>query len=97
MLLAGLGGLAGASLRFLVGGWVQRLLPASTRRRCCGCPPDLPLVVEIVDSREAIEAFMPVIDGVIEAGLATLEHLEIRLYGSGGGEASPHLAAGTGA
>jgi len=43
---------------------------------------DLPIVVEIVDEREKIEAFLPVIDGVIEEGLATLEKVEIRFYRS---------------
>ena len=44
---------------------------------------DLPIVVEIVDSLEKIEAFMPVIDGVIEEGLATLEKVTVRFYRSG--------------
>jgi PII-like signaling protein len=44
---------------------------------------DLPLVVEIVDTREKIEAFLPVIDGAIEEGLATLEKVEIRFYRAG--------------
>jgi PII-like signaling protein len=45
---------------------------------------DLPIVVEIVDSREKIEMFWPVIDGAISEGLATLERVEIRFYRSGG-------------
>lgn len=44
---------------------------------------DLPIVVEIVDQRERIEAFLPVIEGVILEGLATLEKVEIRFYRSG--------------
>ncbi len=44
---------------------------------------DLPVVVEIVDQRESIEAFLPVIEGVILEGLATLEKVEIRFYRSG--------------
>jgi len=44
---------------------------------------DLPIVVEIVDTREKIEAFLPVIDEAIEEGLATLEPVEIRLYRTG--------------
>jgi len=44
---------------------------------------DLPLVVEIVDTREKIEAFLPIIDGAIEEGLATLEKVEIRFYRGG--------------
>lgn len=44
---------------------------------------DLPIVVEIVDVLVKIEAFLPVIDGAIEEGLATLEPVEIRFYRSG--------------
>lgn len=44
---------------------------------------DLPIVIEIVDSKEKIEAFLPIIDGVIDEGLATLEKVEIRFYRSG--------------
>lgn len=45
---------------------------------------DLPIVVEIVDTREKIEAFMPEIDTAIPEGLATLEKVEIRFYRSPG-------------
>lgn len=44
---------------------------------------DLPMVIEIVDTSEKIEAFLPVIDGAISEGLATVEKVEIRLYRSG--------------
>lgn len=44
---------------------------------------DLPIVVEIVDTREKIEAFLPLIDGAIKEGLATLEKVQIRFYRSG--------------
>lgn len=33
---------------------------------------DLPVVIEIVDSEEKINAFMPVLDEIMPAGLATL-------------------------
>lgn len=45
---------------------------------------DLPVVVEIVDTRDKVEAFLPIIDGAIREGLATLERVEIRFYRSGG-------------
>jgi hypothetical protein len=45
---------------------------------------DLPVVIEIVDTRENIEKFLPVIDGAIPEGLATLERVEVRFYRSGG-------------
>jgi uncharacterized protein len=34
---------------------------------------DLPLVIEIVDSEEKINSFLPVIDGMMKGGLVTLE------------------------
>jgi PII-like signaling protein len=39
-------------------------------------------VVEIVDSREKLEAFLAEIDPVIHEGLATLEAAEVRFYRS---------------
>ena len=74
-------GLAGATvLRGLEGyGAHSRLHKAKILR----LSSDLPLVVEIVDTRDKIEAFLPVIDGAIDEGLATLEKVEIRFYRSG--------------
>jgi PII-like signaling protein len=43
---------------------------------------DLPIVIEIVDAREKIEAFLPVLDGMITSGLITLEKVQVVLYGS---------------
>lgn len=44
---------------------------------------DLPIVIEIVDTREKIEAFLDIIDGAIEEGIATLEDVHIHFYRSG--------------
>lgn len=44
---------------------------------------DLPIVVEIVDTLDKIDAFLPIIDGAIKDGLATVERVQIRLYRSG--------------
>jgi len=49
---------------------------------------DLPIVIEIVDTREKIEALLPEIDDAIKEGLATIEKVEIRLYRSGSLEQS---------
>src|SRR5258707_13469 len=38
---------------------------------------DLPIVIELVDSRDKIEAFLPVIDVMIDSGLVTLERAEV--------------------
>jgi len=41
---------------------------------------DLPVVIEIVDTEEKVESFLPVIDEAITDGLATIENVRIRLY-----------------
>jgi len=77
-------GLAGATvLRGLEGfGAHSRLHTARVLR----LSTDLPIVVEIVDTRDKIEEFLPVVDGAIGEGLATLERVEVRFYRSGDGE-----------
>ena len=44
---------------------------------------DLPIVVEIVDTENKIESFLPLIDDAIGEGLATVERVEVRFYRSG--------------
>ena len=44
---------------------------------------DLPLVIEIVDSEEKINSFLPVLDGMIGGGLVTLEKVQVVHYRSG--------------
>ncbi len=41
---------------------------------------DLPVVVEIVDTEERIEAFLPDLDTMIEEGLVTLEKVRVIAY-----------------
>jgi PII-like signaling protein len=41
---------------------------------------DLPMVVEIVDTKENLESFLESIDEHIQAGLVTLEKAQIRFY-----------------
>jgi len=43
---------------------------------------DLPIIIEIVDDLEKIEAFLPTIDEVVQEGLATVEKVHIRFYRS---------------
>lgn len=73
-------GLAGATvLRGLEGyGAHSRLHTAKVLR----LSSDLPIVVEIVDTREKIESLVPLIDSAIGEGLVTIEPVEIRLYRS---------------
>lgn len=44
---------------------------------------DLPIVVEIIDTADKIEAFMPMIDDAVKEGLATIETVGIKFYRSG--------------
>ena len=43
---------------------------------------DLPLVIEIVDSEEKINEFLPVLDGMMPSGLVTIEKVQVLQYGS---------------
>ncbi len=73
-------GLAGATvLRGMEGyGAHSRLHTAKVLRLSI----DLPVVIEIVDTEEKIEAFLPIVDDAILEGLATVEPVEIRFYRS---------------
>jgi uncharacterized protein len=44
---------------------------------------DLPVIIEIVDTREKLESFLALIDKEIEEGMATLEEIKIHFYRSG--------------
>jgi uncharacterized protein len=44
---------------------------------------DLPLVIEIVDSDEKIQEFLPVLDGMMGGGLLTLEKVKVIDYRAG--------------
>jgi hypothetical protein len=43
---------------------------------------DLPIVVEIVDSQEKIDAFLPALDGMMSSGLVTMEKVQVLQYGT---------------
>ena len=45
---------------------------------------DLPLVIEIVDSEEKVNAFLPELDRLMTSGLITLERIEVLHYGAKG-------------
>ncbi len=44
---------------------------------------DLPLIIEIVDSEENINAFLPTLDKMMGGGLVTLEKVKVLHYRSG--------------
>jgi len=43
---------------------------------------DLPLLIEIVDSEEKINDFLPVLDRMMSSGLVTLEKVQVLQYGA---------------
>jgi len=42
---------------------------------------DLPLVIEIVDTEEKIDGFLPVLDTMMGSGLVTIEKVKVLRYG----------------
>jgi PII-like signaling protein len=50
---------------------------------------DLPLVIEIVDSEEKIQAFLPVLDEMMGGGLLTMEKVKVIEYRAGSASAPP--------
>lgn len=74
-------GLAGATvLRGIEGfGAHSHLHTASILR----LSTDLPIVIEIVDTREKIEAFLPIVDPTLTDGMITLEKVDVRVYRAG--------------
>ena len=74
-------GMAGATvLRGLMGfGAHSRLHTAKILR----LSEDLPIVVEIVDKPERIEAFLPRLDEIIDEGLVTVERAGVIFYRHG--------------
>ena len=71
-------GLAGATVikGFIGFGAHSRLHTSSILR----LSTDLPVVIEIVDAAEKIEAFLPTLDEMVQEGLVTLERAEVILY-----------------
>ena len=50
---------------------------------------DLPMVIEIVDSREKIDAFLPHIEEMVQEGLVTMEKVQVIKYRGSKSPASP--------
>lgn len=44
---------------------------------------DLPVIVEIIDRPERIDAFLPILDGMLDEGLISLERVQIIAYRHG--------------
>jgi len=73
-------GLAGATvLRGLQGYGASSVLHTA---KILELSDDLPMIVEIVDAEDKIEAFLPVLDGLMASGLVTLEKARVLRYGA---------------
>ncbi|HEX5421005.1 MAG TPA: DUF190 domain-containing protein [Gammaproteobacteria bacterium] len=73
-------GLAGATvMRGLLGYGRSSVLHAA---KILELSEDLPLIIEIVDTEEKIQHFLPELDGMITSGLITLEQVQVLQYGT---------------
>jgi hypothetical protein len=73
-------GLAGATvLRGVMGFGKNSVLHTAKILRLS---EDLPMVIEIVDSLEKVEGFLPILDEMITDGLVTLERVKVIQYKS---------------
>ena len=71
-------GLAGATvLRGVMGFGKHSILHTTKILRLS---EDLPMVIEIVDSAEKIDSFLPVLEAMIKDGLITLERVKVLHY-----------------
>jgi PII-like signaling protein len=43
---------------------------------------DLPLIIEIIDAQDKIDAFLPVLDQMMSSGLVTIEKVQVLQYGT---------------
>jgi uncharacterized protein len=74
-------GLAGATvLRGPMGFGHSSLLRTAKTLRLSG---DLPVIVEVADTKEKIAAFLSVLEGMVKGGLVTLEEIRVVRYGRG--------------
>jgi len=47
---------------------------------------DLPIIIEIVDTQDKIDAFLPLLDPMMGSGLVTLERVQVLQYGDTNGK-----------
>ena len=73
-------GLAGATaLRGLQGFGMHSTIHSSNILRLSS---DLPIVIEIADTVEKVEGFLPIVEEMVPEGMATLEKIQIIFYRS---------------
>lgn len=75
-------GLAGATVLHGIMGYGQRKKIHSTK--LFDIATNIPVVIEIVDNKEIIDAFLPVVEDMIETaacgGMVTIEEIEVRKF-----------------
>ena len=74
-------GLAGATVARGIMGFGARSVVH--KQHLFSLSQDAPVVVEIVDTDEKIQAFLPILDGMIQDGMITTSEVEIVRYRSG--------------
>lgn len=74
-------GLRGAATFRGIGGFGSRRRVSS--ERAVDALADLPVLIEVVDDAERIGAFIPVLEGLLDDGLVTLERIERVVYRTG--------------
>jgi hypothetical protein len=62
------------------GSWVTATANMFARARLLELPTDLPIVIEIVDAEDKVDAFLPTVDELDTEGLVTLEAVRILRY-----------------
>jgi uncharacterized protein len=72
-------GLAGATALRGILGYGRRSSPGPTELLLS---PDLPIVVEVVDSRDKIDAYLAAVGPMIRAGLVTIQPIQVLRYGA---------------
>jgi PII-like signaling protein len=74
-------GLAGATVfKGILGFGAHSVLHAA---RIVDLSSDLPIAIELVDSAEKIDAFLPILDEMVGEGLVTVENVSIIAYKAG--------------
>ena len=73
-------GLAGATMLRGAGGFGHSSRLHTTK--ILRLSQDLPIVIEIVDAREKVEAFLPVLHDMMGSALVTMEKVQVLQYGT---------------
>jgi PII-like signaling protein len=74
-------GLAGATVfKGIIGFGAHSIVHAA---RIVDLSSDLPIVIELVDAEDKVEAFLPVLDSMVGEGLVTIETVRVIAYKAG--------------